>query len=72
MARPLEERKKEILRENLKDVKNTSAHFNDGNQLGLGAEIGINTSKLHAFGPKGLEDLTTTKFVVFGNGQIRS
>ncbi|MBW1869169.1 MAG: gamma-glutamyl-phosphate reductase, partial [Deltaproteobacteria bacterium] len=44
---------------------------NDGNQLGLGAEIGINTSKLHAFGPMGLEELTTTKFIVYGQGQIR-
>lgn len=51
---------------------NASTRFNDGNQLGLGAEIGINTSKLHAFGPMGLEELTTTKFIVYGNGQIRS
>jgi glutamate-5-semialdehyde dehydrogenase len=51
---------------------NTSTRFNDGNQLGLGAEIGISTSKLHAFGPMGLEELTTTKFIVHGNGQIRS
>jgi len=50
---------------------NASTRFNDGNQLGLGAEIGINTSKLHAFGPMGLEELTTTKFVVYGQGQIR-
>ncbi|HIC92320.1 MAG TPA: glutamate-5-semialdehyde dehydrogenase [Syntrophaceae bacterium] len=50
---------------------NASTRFNDGNQLGLGAEIGISTSKLHAFGPMGLEELTSTKFVVFGNGQIR-
>jgi len=53
-------------------IVNASTRFNDGNQLGLGAEIGINTSKLHAFGPMGLEELTTTKFVVFGNGQLRS
>lgn len=50
---------------------NTSTRFNDGFQLGLGAEIGISTSKLHAFGPMGLEELTTSKFVVRGNGQIR-
>jgi glutamate-5-semialdehyde dehydrogenase len=50
---------------------NASTRFNDGGQLGLGAEIGISTSKLHAFGPMGLEELTTNKFVVFGSGQIR-
>jgi glutamate-5-semialdehyde dehydrogenase len=50
---------------------NASTRFNDGGELGLGAEIGINTSKLHAFGPMGLEELTTTKFIVYGNGQIR-
>jgi glutamate-5-semialdehyde dehydrogenase len=50
---------------------NASTRFNDGGQLGLGAEMGISTSKLHAFGPMGLRELTTTKFVVFGDGQIR-
>jgi glutamate-5-semialdehyde dehydrogenase len=51
---------------------NASTRFNDGGELGLGAEIGINTSKLHAFGPMGLTELTTTKFIAFGDGQVRS
>jgi len=51
---------------------NASTRFNDGFQLGLGAEIGINTSKLHAFGPMGLEELTATKFIAYGDGQLRS
>jgi len=50
---------------------NASSRFSDGAQFGLGAEIGISTTKLHSFGPMGLEDLTTRKFVVFGSGQIR-
>jgi len=50
---------------------NASTRFNDGNQLGLGSEIGISTTKIHAFGPMGLQELTTLKFVVYGNGQVR-
>ncbi len=50
---------------------NASSRFNDGGQLGLGAEIGISTSKLHAYGPMGVDELTTTKFVVLGQGQVR-
>ncbi len=51
---------------------NASTRFNDGFELGLGAEIGISTTKLHAYGPMGLEELTTQKFIVYGNGQVRS
>ena len=50
---------------------NASSRFSDGQQFGLGAEIGISTTKLHSFGPMGLEDLTTRKFIVFGEGQVR-
>lgn len=53
-------------------VINASTRFNDGSCLGLGAEIGISTTKLHAYGPMGLEALTTEKFVVFGQGQVRT
>jgi glutamate-5-semialdehyde dehydrogenase len=51
---------------------NASTRFADGGELGLGAEIGVSTSKLHAYGPMGANELTTTKFVVFGDGQIRT
>ncbi len=50
---------------------NTSTRFNDGGQIGLGAEIGISTDKFHARGPCGIKELTTYKYVVYGNGQIR-
>jgi glutamate-5-semialdehyde dehydrogenase len=52
-------------------LTNASTRFNDGFQLGLGAEIGISTSKIHAYGPMGLEELTTQRFVVTGQGQTR-
>jgi len=51
---------------------NASTRFNDGGELGMGAEMGISTSKLHAYGPMGLRELTTEKFVVYGAGQVRS
>ena len=52
-------------------IVNASTRFNDGGELGLGAEMGISTSKLHAYGPMGIKELTTTKFVAWGDGQIR-
>ena len=51
---------------------NASTRFSDGFELGLGAEIGISTTKLHAFGPMGLEELTATKFIIYGDGQVRT
>lgn len=50
---------------------NASTRFNDGGELGLGAEIGISTTKLHAYGPMGLRELTTLKWIAYGDGQVR-
>jgi glutamate-5-semialdehyde dehydrogenase len=50
---------------------NASTRFNDGGELGLGAEVGISTSKLHAYGPMGLCHLTALKWIVYGEGQVR-
>lgn len=52
-------------------VINASTRFNDGGELGLGAELGISTSKLHAYGPMGAAEMTTTRFIVTGHGHIR-
>jgi glutamate-5-semialdehyde dehydrogenase len=51
---------------------NASTRFNDGGQLGLGAEIGISTTKLHAYGPMGLDELCTKKWIIYGDGQVRA
>ncbi len=53
-------------------IANASTRFSDGGQLGLGAEIGISTTRLHSYGPMGVLDLTTRKYVIYGSGQIRS
>jgi glutamate-5-semialdehyde dehydrogenase len=53
-------------------VVNASTRFTDGEQFGFGAEIGISTQKLHARGPMGLRELTTLKYVIHGDGQVRA
>ena len=72
---PRDERRRAALRARGATVErvlvNASTRFNDGGELGLGAEIGISTTRLHAYGPMGLEELTAQKFVVDGEGQVR-
>jgi len=53
-------------------VVNASTRFTDGEEFGFGAEIGISTQKLHARGPMGLRELTTYKYLIWGDGQVRS
>ena len=49
-----------------------STRFSDGGEFGFGAEVGISTQKLHARGPLGLQEITSTKYMIYGNGQVRS
>ena len=51
---------------------NASTRFSDGGEFGFGAEVGISTQKLHARGPLGLQEITYTKYIIYGNGQVRS
>ena len=60
-----------LLSDGSKIILNASTRFTDGDEFGFGAEIGISTQKLHARGPMGLKELTTTKYIIYGNGQVR-